>query len=136
MKTIEFVPSVCKEREEEDEHGKPVLVKGKPVIVKPTFQGSITLKMPDFFERQEVLKEAGLSVNEKGEVSIDRSNLLSNSIKLVKMSQKFYQKVNLKKIDGGQEYKSFEDLSMDPDCDEIISEVSSMMRAGFRPGKN
>ncbi len=49
---------------------------------------------------------------------------------------KFYVSVDLKKIDGGIEYKSFESLTLDPDCDPILMQVASELRQGFKPSKN
>lgn len=128
MINMKFTPAACREQTVTGEDGT---VKVTP----PMFSGTITLKVPTYDERYEYIEECGIDVGDDGDVSKKKSNL-SIMRSMVKFSQKFYVSVDIKKIEIGHEYKSFEDLSLDPDCDGILMEVAREVRGGFRPSKN
>lgn len=135
MKTIEFVPTICTNHQAKDAEGKLLLVDGQPVDVAATFEGSITLRLPDFDERYQVLEDMGLQADGSGQVKSVEINVFKTLRRMVEVSKAFYVEVKLKRISDGAEFKSFTDLSVDPDCDGIILEVAKSLRSGFRPGK-
>jgi hypothetical protein len=113
---------------------------------EPTFSGTIELKIPDYFERQ-ALKEILLRVvGADGESDIESlkdakrkinvSVVMKKMADLVKFSVPFYQKVELKNLKTGAVHSSFEDISMDPDAEEMLQEVSQELAKGLSPSKN
>lgn len=128
MMTIKFVPQACKEHE---------ISKGKAKIKIPaTFEGHLVMKCPDIDERYGILEDLGLEANASGEVKATETNLFASIRKMIKAAKPFFQEVHIKKIADGKEFKSFDDLSFDPDCDEIILEAARALKEGFRPGKS
>lgn len=120
---INFEPSVCREK----------TVDGQ--LVNNTFEGHIRLKVPTFDERYQFTEDCGMVVADDGGIERKASNftIMRN---MVKLSQKFYVSVEMKKLADGSVYTSFDELSADPDCDGILLEVAREVRSGFRPGKN
>lgn len=128
MTTIKFVPQACSEH---------VVEKGKAKIKMPaTFEGHLVMRCPDIDERYGILEDLGLQANEKGEVKSTETNLFASIRKMIKASKPFFHEVHIKRIADGKEFNSFEDLSFDPECDEIILEAARALKEGFRPGKN
>ncbi len=115
MKEVKFVPSMCLEGND--------------------FSGHVIVKVPGFDERYEMLDQIGLKIGTDGTMSADDMNGIGAIRKLVSYSQKFYREVLIKHKDG-REFSSFEDLSLDPECDAILIEVASKLRNGFHVGKN
>ena len=115
MKEIKFTPKACE---------------------GPEFSGSVTMRVPMFDERYEVLDQMGIKIDTaSGEMSMTDVGSFSSIRKLVKASAAFYKLVEIKHSDG-REFKSFEDMQSDPDCDQILIEVAMAISRGFRPGKN
>jgi hypothetical protein len=98
------------------------------------FTGSVTLRMPSFDERYEVLDSMGLKVSGDGEVSMSDATSFSSIRNLVKASIKFYVSVELDHNDG-RKFRSTDDLLMEPDCDAVLIEVASGITKGFKMGK-
>jgi hypothetical protein len=115
---VEFIPSVCKDSEE----------------AKASFSGSVKVQVPSFDERYQFIEDCGIDVADDGGVSRKGSNF-SIIRNMVKASEKFYKGVEMKRLSDGKEFKSFADLSMDPDCDSILIEVAKEIRNGFRPSQ-
>lgn len=116
MKEIKFTPKAC------DGTGE--------------FSGSVTMRVPMFDERYEILDQMAIKINpQTGEGYMEDMGSLSTVRKLVKASASFYKAVEIKHADG-REFKSFEDLQSDPDCDAILVDVAMAISRGFRPGKN
>jgi hypothetical protein len=138
MRLIKFVPRVCTEHEAKDPQTlEPVKgPDGSPVMQKPTFEGFIMLKCPSFDERMAMLESLGLRASSKGEVDTDGVDGIQLIRKLVKASEQFYESVQLKRLEDGVEFESFEDLSYDEGCALILSDVGYALRGGFRPGKS
>lgn len=119
---IGFVPSVCKGD-------------------NATFKGSIIIRVPTFFEKMEYqekadlnfaafekLSQEGLTQSEK----LDIMKSISPSIrKLAEMSVKHYVKIDLERVSDGKKFSSFEDMSYEPDCGEIIMEVANGLLTQF-----
>lgn len=117
MKSVKYIPEACKGE-------------------KPEFSGEVVVRPPSFDEKYEYLETSGLDLDDSGNVhmpsGMGKIKLMRN---LVKLSQKNYVSVSLKNNATGEEYKSFEDLSSDPDCHNIMVEVASQMLNGFKLGK-
>ena len=118
MKEVEYIPQSCR--------------KADSII-----EGSVKLRIPTTIERYEYMAEVGFVVNEKGEVdnSVSASNLRSIG-KMITLSKPHYIAVNMKYRDGSAEFKSFDDLSTDANCDDILIEIAGLLMNGFRPTKN
>lgn len=128
MREFKFIPKECADH--------TVKKDGEPDSVVPkSFEGHIMLKVPTTPERYEYLENVGVTVNEDGQ-SVDVTSKIQRAKKTIEISEKFYLVVQLKKLDGDIEYKSFEDLSYDPDCVPILNDVASLLMEGIRPSKN
>lgn len=115
MKEIKFTPKACE---------------------GPEFSGSVTMRVPMFDERYEMLDQMGIKIDvSTGEASMEEVGSFSSIRRMVKASSGFYKSVEIKHSDG-REFKSFEDMQSDPDCDQILIEVAMAISRGFRPGKN
>lgn len=127
---IKYVPQVCTDHEVE-------LKDGQKEMVKATFEGYIMLKGTTYDERMEMLESLSVTANAKGEVDTSTSiNMVAETRKLVKRAKEKVISVHLKNLATGVEYKTFEDMDSDPDCDAILSELGFAFRKGFKPGKN
>lgn len=98
-------------------------------------EGKVELTPTSFDQRWEYVEQCGFKVNAEGEVEATTENLGSIR-KMVSLSKPHYKSVALKDKESGMEYKSFEDLSMDPSCDEILIEIAGVVLRGQRPTKN
>lgn len=139
MKTIKFTPKAVS--------GFTAEVEGKEEKVAPTFSGHIMLRVPDYFERQE-LKALMISlVSKDGETDMEtlkgasRSKMnvgavMSGMAKLVRASVPFYEAVELRSLSTGEELKSFEDLSIDREAEGILQEVAQELASGLSLSKN
>jgi len=109
---IIYTPTVCKEPK--------------------TFEGAIKLKVPNFDERFQFIEDCGLDVGDDGGLTKKTGNfaIIRN---MVKHSEKFYVGVQLVRLEDRKEFNNFQDLCMDPGCDEILIEVAKEIRSGFRP---
>lgn len=123
MRELAYIPKQCQETVED----------GK--IIAPTFAGSIKIRVPTFDERYEILEKSGVKVGSKGEIEVGENALLILR-NTVKISKDFYIAVEIRKLSDGTEYKSFEDMSVDPDCDALLIDVAHALRGGFKPSKN
>lgn len=115
MKKIIYVPKICQ-------------AEGS------AWQGSVTLKKPNFDERYEFLQEIETAVNGNGDFETD--NVLSNvkrGRKMVSMSEKFYLNVDLKSPEG-EEIKSFEDMSYCEELHNTLIEVAGFLYSGGKLG--
>lgn len=131
MKTVKFVPSACAQSEANDQQ---------------TFRGCVTLKVPNYFERQ---KFRGLllgAISMGGETDIetlkesaskaDLGSVMQKMAAIVEMSVPFYQAVELENIKTGVFHKTFEDLSLDADAESILTEVAQELAGGLTLSKN
>ncbi len=114
MKTIKFVPEVCK---------------GEAA----TFDGYIDFAALSFDQRCEYLEKVGTKVGEDGKLESvsDRIALMRS---LVATSKAHYLVVDLTKKSTGEVYKSFDDMTYDPDCYPILNEVAMLLIQGLSMG--
>ena len=117
MKTVKFVPSVAKGEEK-------------------TFEGFIELKPLGFDERFEMLDVLGIDLDDEGKIELpqDKKAQIRMMRKMVDFAKKQYLTVSLKKLSTGEEYTSFDDLSIDQDCNGILIEVATQVMNGFKLG--
>jgi hypothetical protein len=113
MKTINFVPSACVEQTNEAGEKIPA-----------NFSGSITLRKPTFDERMQLAEESGLDIDDEGKATVTK-NRFAILRKMVAFSKQFYETTDLKRVDGSEEYKSFDDLSQDAECADILIEAAN-----------
>ncbi len=113
---IVYTPAVCKKVEDQE----------------PTFTGTLKLKVPNFDERYQFIEDAGLDVGDDGGLQKKGGNfaIIRN---LVKASEKFYISVDLARISDGKKFTSFQEMTMDSDCDEVLIEIAKEIRSGFKP---
>jgi hypothetical protein len=121
MKEYIFVPKECTEQD----------IDG--VIVPASFDGSITLRIPSYPERQEFRGIALSLLNLSDEMKASQS--VKKIVEMVEKSKQFYIAVDLKHKDGS-EFKSFEDLSFDPRCESIMQDIAMEISKGMVPSKN
>lgn len=115
MKTFEYIPSQCKGD-------------------APEFEGSVTLRMPTFDDRFRFVEECNFETTPEGVIDSSQKQIKPMRA-MVKLSEEFYKKVNLKKKDGTA-YRSFEDLSVDADCTLLLIEIASALMGGKALSKN
>lgn len=115
MKTVSFVPSVCK---------------GDGA----TFEGSIVVRFPTFDEKFDYIEQLQVVVNDDGSVEGDQKAKLKSIREMVKLSAKHYVEVSLKRKADGEEFKSFDDMQYADDLHAVLVEVAGMMINGFKVG--
>lgn len=132
------VPSLCKQRPALGKDKQPLVnpETGEPVMIEPTFTGEIILRRPNHNERQDFVDTLNLKINEEGDVDVSAMEPLKMVRSMVNISEKFYAKVDLTRIDDGERFESFEDLSFDAECDPILMDVATALMNGNRVSKN
>jgi hypothetical protein len=135
MKTVKFIPKAC--IESTDDAG---------VVTHATFKGCITLKVPNYFERQKLRSVLMGAISRGGETDVealkdsaknaDLASVMQKMAAIVEMSVPFYQAVELENIKTGVFHKTFEELSLDADADAILIEVAQELAGGLTLSKN
>lgn len=108
----------------------PDVCKGKDA----QFEGEIKIATPSFDQRWQYIEDAGIELDEKGQVNMSAGNI-SALRKMVKATEKHYKEVKIVGKDGVS-YKSFSDLAQDPVCDSILFEIAGLFLKGIRPSPN
>lgn len=140
MKTIKFTPKAVTGYAIEDDKGCT-----KPI--SPTFSGHVILRVPTFFERQKMRALLVSVVAQGGEVDVEGlrsassqkvniSAVMESMSRLVESSVEFYQAIELKNLETGEEHKSFDDLSMDPAAEGMLQEIAQELAGGLKLSKN
>jgi hypothetical protein len=118
MASVKLVPAVCKGE-------------------SPSFEGFITMKMPNFDEKYGFIEDLDLELDDEGKVSAGNAKKgLSMIRKAVKASKAFYQHVELKHLESGKVFGSFDDLSNDDKAHVILIEVATALMAGLPMGND
>lgn len=95
----------------------------KQIIYKPEkdFEGEIVIGLPSVRQRMMYFKEISTSLDARGKL---KANKEKDSLKLMQKSfdilEKHIVSVDIKHIESGQEFKSFNDMADDSLCDELI----------------
>lgn len=117
MRSVKYVPSLCK---------------GEDKI----FDGSVEIRLPTFDEKFEYFESLGADVDESGSVDkLSNTSKIKKIRSLVGVSKPHYLAVDLKKLSSGEEFKSFDDLTTEPDAHPILIEVATHLLSGFDLGK-
>lgn len=98
-------------------------------------QGTVTIEVPSFDQKYQYMEECNFDVSESGDIKTSKQQLKAIR-KMVALSEKHYNKVNIKRKSDGKEFNSFEDLTYDSDCDSILIEMAGKLMSGFKMGKN
>lgn len=119
MKTIKFIPSVCKEGE------------GKQA------EGYVELRGLGIEEKMAMLESTGIELDDSGAAIAESSKnkSLHFILKAIQAAKTKYVKVDIKANDG-EKYESYEDLDFDAFGQGIIKEVALAMLTGFKPGND
>lgn len=109
----------------------PEQAKGK----KPQFEGHVLLKRPDAAERMEFIEECQFKLDDKGEMlpTKNQAGAIARGIRALKP---YIKAVKLRYLEDKTDFKSYEDMSYDPICDQILGELVGIIVHGFRPSKN
>ena len=101
----------------------------KKVTYKPkndAFTGEVVLTIPSARQRVRYIKECNFATSDNGEVtSIKNIDALD---KMYDVTEKHVEKVNLKL--GKTHYKTFEAMTEDSDCDEIVNDLMTIVMQG------
>ena len=98
-------------------------------------KGEVKLSRPTFDQRWQYIEECGFKTDEKGEISAGIAQ--AGAIRrMVSVSEKHYKEVKIEKKSEPVVYTSFSELSLDPECDEVLIAVASKIMNGGKPGKN
>lgn len=103
MKTFNYVPDVCKGDDAK-------------------WQGSVTLRMPTFDEKCEIVESLDFKDNDssvKSNIAITRQ--------LVKISEKFYVAVDLSSKDGSASAKSYQDMQEEFQLHGVLVAIGSLV---------
>lgn len=124
MKTVKYVPKFCTKQEVKNKNGSFR-------TVEPTFEGFVELSRPDFDERFDNLDKIDVDLEQLS--SLPQKEQIKAIRKVVSITKHHYVSVNLKRKSDGVEFKTFEDISGDNSCNEIISEIGMALLGGFGP---
>jgi len=97
------------------------------------FEGSVTLRPPNFYEKYSYIEKCNFAVGEDGQMQSSMKQL-SSIVEMVKLSEPHYEKVSLKHKNSGKKYSTFESLSVSSECHPILIEVASKIMSGFGLG--
>lgn len=93
--------------------------------------GHVTLRVPTFNERFEYMEYSQFDIG-PGEEQSTKIKQLCALRKLVDLSNKHYLEVCLKKKEDSSEIKSFDEMSLDADCDQALIEIAGLIMNGFK----
>lgn len=98
-----------------------------------TFEGTITLKVLSTPEKFRLMAKCEFEIGEDG---VAKKNLkqLNAIADLIEYTKPYFLKIDLKKIDGSKEFKSYDDLQYDDECSDILIEASTQFLNGFKLG--
>lgn len=96
------------------------------------YEGEVVMKVATNIDRMEAMDKIGVNIMDlvqKNEKNDNPFKKMSTIIKLLKVSKKFYEKVDLKKDD--RTYSSFDDLNSDPGCQHIMMDCAQKAIMGL-----
>lgn len=98
------------------------------------FSGHVSLIVPTYFQRSKYIEEAGFAVNAEGMIESNMKNI-GTMARLVQFSAAHYKEVALTHTDGSV-FSTFEAMTQDPICDQVLIEIALLILNGIRPAKN
>lgn len=96
------------------------------------FEGSYQIEMPKFTERLKIVQELD-SLRESGNANTDA---LALACHMAELSEKYICGMNLKHVESGEEFNSFEELEYCEEVGIISSEVFKHLTKGKSLGKS
>lgn len=118
MKELEYIPQVCKEREE--------LQAGKLTVLQPTFEGRVLVKPPKYSDYLRLMSKLSISKEQ------NHSEQMSMMADVADELPKYIKEVKLVRLKDKKEFNQLPDLECDPECYPIISELCGQLIAGFK----
>ena len=102
------------------------------------YQGTITMRVANNIQRLEIMDDLSIDImalasvtssEEVKAVAAEKFMTLKNIIRLLNTSKEYFVDVSLK--NGKKEYKSFDDLNNDPDCQSILMDCATKALLGI-----
>lgn len=143
---IRYEPNVC----------KPKLNDKGDVISAAKFSGTVTIRMPTFIERQELINHGGM-LDEKiaaiaAKVALDGEKVDEESVRIAVAEQavkhqrellmrvcsrlgQFTVAVDLTRLEDGYKFTTLEELMHDGDTDGVVVEMARKVIQKFTVGK-
>lgn len=97
------------------------------------FEGKITLKVPSYKERLEMIKQLNFKVGGSGEMEPQTSKM-DSAIDMVDLLEKHIACVDLKASDGS-EVKSVDELGYWVEGAKLINDLANILLGGIKLGK-
>lgn len=97
-------------------------------------EGQLRLSAPSLPQRMAYMEAINLKVKEDGTVDLGLANMGAIG-KMLELSKGHYLSVDIKARDGSKEFKSYDEMILDPDCDDVLMEVAGVILHGLRPSK-
>lgn len=97
--------------------------------------GLIKLRPTTFKERWKYVEACNFKVNEAGEIEKGAANLPA-MLAMVELSRPHYIEASVKLKESGKEFKSFEEMELDNDCDEVLIGAAAFLMNGGKVSKN
>lgn len=107
MKTYKFIPKACDD----------VL-----------FSGHILMRKPRFNEKYDLIESLNLNQSDQDNINSGIRKLRE----LIDICKQYVISVDIKNLETGEEFKSFDDLFDDIDCEDILIELGTKFLGGFR----
>jgi hypothetical protein len=100
------------------------------------FEGTVTIMVPSFTERLEIARQVKYSASNSGELGVRKEeDNLSQASQILKLVEKYIDKIDLKVSNEGIEVKTLEELSHYYEGKFIIEDVTQILIEGVRLGK-
>lgn len=116
MKTIKYVPEVCKGE-------------------SPKMKGEVELALVKYSDKLKFFKSTGIKLSATGEVEkMDTSQSFDFIIKQSEFSKDYYLKVDLEDLATGEKYTCFDDLEYGDLGQLVIQDISLKLMNGFSLG--
>lgn len=131
---VTFSPTICADKVIE----KPTENGGVAIDTVPAkYKGTVTIKMPDYDARMDLLDEIGSVLGDKPGASEDE--LAAQGRKLIREAAKragrFVRAVDLTRIEDGYKFTSWDQVRADYATHSVVSEVGQRLVGRYELGK-
>lgn len=106
----------------------------KTYSVPPRFDGMVKVRIPSNAERIKFMKSTALIANQDGQVIETKG--IDQTIAFAEFAKSHIEKVELKRLEDGYEFKTLEELDFDVDGLEVLTDIGVKLSQGIRLGKN
>ena len=117
MKTAIVIPKACLEKNSD-------------------YEGKIEIRPPLAEERFEYFDLVGVEFNANSEIEVKDKNPIHVLKVLMPKLKDHLVVIDIKRKSDKEVLSSYDDLSQDPGCMAILSELAMMLLSGFKPSKN